>query len=155
MVLKITRATTLEEALSVSPRVAEVLLKHGLHCIGCSVAYWETLEQGALAHGMGAEDIDRMLEELNALEGPVSGGGSGGAEGAVKTLDLRALPPPERHRRIFEMWDSLSPGETLRIINDHDPKPLRYQFEAEFKGEFAWDYELGGPDDWIVRIRRV
>jgi DUF438 domain-containing protein len=48
----------------------------------------------------------------------------------IVELDLRPLPPPQRHQKIFATWDSLKPGEALRIINDHDPKPLRYQFEA-------------------------
>jgi uncharacterized protein (DUF2249 family) len=39
--------------------------------------------------------------------------------------------PFARHELIFENWNALKPGETLKIINDHDPKPLRYQFEAE------------------------
>ena len=46
-------------------------------------------------------------------------------------LDLRELIPFERHEKIFEMWNSLKQGETLRIINDHEPRPLYYQFEAE------------------------
>jgi len=51
----------------------------------------------------------------------------------VETLDLRPLPPVERHKKIFQKWEALQPGEVLRIINDHDPKPLYYQFEAEQK----------------------
>ena len=46
-------------------------------------------------------------------------------------------------------------GETLKITNDHDPKPLRYQFEAEYKGQFEWEYEQSGPKDWIVNIKRT
>ena len=70
-------------------------------------------------------------------------------------LDLRPLPPFERHDRIFEAWDSLKPGQSLRIINDHDPKPLHYQFEAEQKGKFVWTYEERGPKDWKVKITRL
>jgi uncharacterized protein (DUF2249 family) len=43
----------------------------------------------------------------------------------------------------------------MKIINDHDPKPLRYQFEAEQSGKFAWEYEQQGPVDWIVNIKRT
>lgn len=61
-------------------------------------------------------------------------------ESAIKEeaveLDLRSMPPFERHAKIFQAWESLKPGQTLRIINDHDPKPLRYQFEAEQKGKY-------------------
>ena len=70
-------------------------------------------------------------------------------------LDLRELPPPERHKQIFELWDALNPGETLKIINDHDPKPLRYQFEAEYKDQYEWVFDEEGPKDWVFRITRI
>ena len=70
-------------------------------------------------------------------------------------LDLRKITPFERHGLIFEKWEALKPGETLRIINDHDPKPLRYQFEAEYQGQFEWRYEQSGPVDWMVTIKRT
>lgn len=70
------------------------------------------------------------------------------------TLDLRAIPPFQRHHKIFEMWDGLKEGGSMKIINDHDPKPLRYQFEAEYKNQYAWKYEQEGPKDWMVVISR-
>ena len=73
----------------------------------------------------------------------------------VETLDLRPLPPVERHKMIFQKWEALQPGEVLWIINDHDPKPLYYQFEAEEKGKFEWQYEQQGPVDWIFNIKRT
>jgi hypothetical protein len=74
---------------------------------------------------------------------------------AVVELDLRPLPPFERHDKIFATWEGLRPGQVLRIINDHDPKPLRYQFEAEHKGKYEWEYEQQGPQDWMVRIKKI
>ena len=41
------------------------------------------------------------------------------------------------------------------LVNDHDPKPLYYQFAAEHEGEFSWGYLEEGPDVWRVRIGRV
>lgn len=73
----------------------------------------------------------------------------------VQTLDLRPLPPFQRHERIFQVWDGLGVGQAMRIINDHDPKPLHYQFEAEYTGQYGWEYEQQGPVDWIVRITRT
>jgi len=70
-------------------------------------------------------------------------------------LDLRSIMPFERHDLIFQKWDSLKSGETLQITNDHDPKPLRYQFDAEYKNQFTWEYVQKGPKDWIVRIKRT
>ncbi|MBM2825173.1 MAG: hypothetical protein HW402_837 [Dehalococcoidales bacterium] len=76
-------------------------------------------------------------------------------EKEVVALDLRPLPAFERHDRIFEMWDALAPGQTLRITNDHDPKPLHYQFEAEYKGLYEWEYEQKGPKDWVVKLKKI
>ena len=73
----------------------------------------------------------------------------------IETLDLRPMPPFERHEKIFQKWNALSSGETLRIINDHDPKPLHYQFEAEYKGQYEWEDEQGGPKDWVVKISKI
>jgi uncharacterized protein len=73
----------------------------------------------------------------------------------VIEVDLRSLPPFQRHDLIFKTWDSLKPGQTLKLINDHDPKPLRYQFEAEYKDQHTWDYELTGPVDWAVKIKKL
>jgi len=69
-------------------------------------------------------------------------------------LDLRQIPPSQRHTLIFDEWDALKPGETLKIINDHDPKPLHYQFEAEYTSQYEWEYDLQGPADWVVRITK-
>ena len=73
----------------------------------------------------------------------------------IKNLDLRELIPFERHEKIFENWDALKEGEVLRIINDHEPKPLYYMFQAEHKGEFEWNYEKQGPKDWIFSIKKI
>ncbi len=73
----------------------------------------------------------------------------------VVTMDLRGLPVLERHPRVFDAWEGMEPEETLRIINDHDPKALRYQFEGEFKDLFDWQYAAQGPDGWVVNIRKL
>lgn len=74
---------------------------------------------------------------------------------AIKTIvDVREIAPRERHPLIFGTFDQLSPGEALMLINDHDPKPLFYQFQAESTGKFTWDYLENGPEVWRVRIGR-
>ena len=70
------------------------------------------------------------------------------------TLDVREIPPRDRHPRIFETFETLNAGEAFDLVNDHDPKPLRYQFEAEHNGRFTWDYLDQGPEVWRVRIGR-
>jgi uncharacterized protein (DUF2249 family) len=52
------------------------------------------------------------------------------------------------------MAGALTVGETFTIINDHDPKPLHYQLEAEYPGQFSWTYLEQGPDVWRVQLAR-
>jgi uncharacterized protein (DUF2249 family) len=40
------------------------------------------------------------------------------------------------------------------IVNDHDPRPLKYQFAAERPDLFDWTYVAEGPEVWRVRIDR-
>jgi uncharacterized protein (DUF2249 family) len=70
-------------------------------------------------------------------------------------LDVRCLPPARRHTTIFDTYRDLAPGAGFVLVNDHDPKPLRYQFEAEHAGEYTWDYLQDGPEVWRVRIGRA
>ena len=72
-----------------------------------------------------------------------------------ENLDVRQLVPMQRHSTIFSTWQSLVPGKSFVLINDHDPKPLYYQFDAEHKGQFSWDYLESGPETWRVRIGKT
>lgn len=72
-----------------------------------------------------------------------------------ENLDVRQLIPMQRHSTIFSTWQNLGPGKSFVLINDHDPKPLYYQFDAEHKGKFTWDYIESGPDTWRVRIGKT
>lgn len=69
-------------------------------------------------------------------------------------LDIRIVPPPEKHPAIFRIFDSLEPGEAFTLINDHDPFPLRRQFEATRPDQFQWTYVEQGPTVWRVRIEK-
>ncbi|HEU4700681.1 MAG TPA: DUF2249 domain-containing protein [Gemmatimonadales bacterium] len=69
-------------------------------------------------------------------------------------IDVRRIPPRERHPSIFAAFDALQPGEALVIVNDHDPRPLRYQLMMERTEQFEWIYEAEGPEVWQVRIER-
>jgi len=57
-------------------------------------------------------------------------------------LDVRDLPPKERHPKIMETFEAMDAGETLELINDHDPKPLFYEMQAEIDAFDADGYEL-------------
>lgn len=58
---KITKKTKFSEIMK-NERAAEVLMGKGMHCFGCPMAMHETLEQGAEAHGINA---DELVKEIN------------------------------------------------------------------------------------------
>lgn len=74
---------------------------------------------------------------------------------AKTTVDVRRTPPAKRHPLIFQTFESLKPGESFILVNDHDPKPLYYQFRFERDGQFTWDYLEQGPVAWRVRIGKM
>ncbi len=68
------------------------------------------------------------------------------------TLDIREIAPRDRHAVIFARFDELPAGESLELINDHDPKPLHGQFQIRSANAFSWDYLEAGPNVWRVQI---
>ena len=73
----------------------------------------------------------------------------------TETLDVRTLPHgPRRLEKIIGTWNALQAGDVLKIINDHDPKPLSHHFATHQPGKYQWEYEQEGPDEWIVNITR-
>jgi uncharacterized protein (DUF2249 family) len=73
---------------------------------------------------------------------------------ATTELDVRTIIPRERHPLIFRTFEALQPGEGFVLVNDHDPKPLYYQFQAEVGPRVDWEYLQQGPETWRVRIGR-
>lgn len=71
------------------------------------------------------------------------------------TLDVRQVPPPQRHPLIFQTFEALQPGEAFVLVNDHDPRPLYYQFRFEREGQFTWEYLEEGPEVWRVRVGKT
>ncbi|MGB9965420.1 DUF2249 domain-containing protein [Halobacterium sp. CBA1126] len=75
----------------------------------------------------------------------------------AKTLDLRDVPPPERHPKIHDAFDELDSGEALELVNDHEPKPLFYEMQAEvdsFDAD-AYEVEQRGPDEFVAKLPKA
>ena len=62
MAAKITENTTIYEALEINPNAGEILMRYGMHCLGCALAHGETVGEAASVHG---SDLEKLLEELN------------------------------------------------------------------------------------------
>jgi len=69
-------------------------------------------------------------------------------------LDLRQIAPPQRHSLIFSTFEALQPGQSLELVNDHDPMPLHAQFQMRSPGQFSWNYLEQGPQVWRVEIAK-
>lgn len=74
---------------------------------------------------------------------------------SMETIDVRTIPPRERHPLIFQTFDALKPGEAFVLVNDHEPKPLYYQFLHEREGQFEWTALESGPEIWQVQITKT
>jgi len=55
--------TNISELVAAFPLAEEVLTEFGLHCSGCGVNKYETLEKGAAAHGLRVEPIVAALSQ--------------------------------------------------------------------------------------------
>lgn len=60
---KITRDTNIIEAVQAHPEIIEVFGQYGLGCIGCMASQFESIGEGASAHGL---DVDALIEDINA-----------------------------------------------------------------------------------------
>jgi uncharacterized protein (DUF2249 family) len=70
-------------------------------------------------------------------------------------LDVRGLPKPDKHPAIFAAYDHLSVGAAFVLVNNHDPKHLRNEFEADYAESYGWEYLESGPQVWRIRISKL
>lgn len=127
---------TLNALVARAPETLPVLQRFGLDtCCGGAL----TLAVAAQHHNL---NLSTLLTALWEAVGQ-------------RVIDVRTVVPRERHPLIFSTFEALGAGESFTLVNDHDPKPLFYQFSAEYPGIFEWTYEEQGPELWKVRIDRV
>ena len=62
---KITKDMLFSEILEKYPQVGDVIMGAGLHCLGCSGAAFESVEQGCKMHGFDDEKIAKLVEDMN------------------------------------------------------------------------------------------
>ena len=69
-------------------------------------------------------------------------------------IDVRDLPPQKRHPTIHDAFGDLDSGEALTLVNDHDPKPLFYEFQAEVDDFDADGYTVDrvADDEFIATL---
>jgi uncharacterized protein (DUF2249 family) len=70
-------------------------------------------------------------------------------------LDVRSLPKPQKHPAIFRAYAALAAGESLVLVNDHDPRHLRDEFEVEYPGGHGWEYVARDRGAWRIRVTKL
>ncbi|MEZ4812703.1 MAG: DUF1858 domain-containing protein [Caldisericia bacterium] len=60
---KITGEMTLGDVIKNWPETAEVFFQFGLHCIGCHISAFESVKDGAAAHGVNPDELVKALNE--------------------------------------------------------------------------------------------
>lgn len=62
--MTITKDMKIEEVVNQYPETMVVFMKHGLHCVGCHVSAFESIEEGAMVHGI---NVDALVTDLNQV----------------------------------------------------------------------------------------
>ena len=62
---KITKDMSIMSIIEMNPNAVAVFQKHGLGCIGCMAAHYETVEEGARAHGLNAELLPKNVDNTD------------------------------------------------------------------------------------------
>ena len=65
--MKITKETNIAKLLNEFPETAGVFEEYNLHCVGCMAASFDSIEHGAVLHGISPEEIDNLVEDLNLV----------------------------------------------------------------------------------------
>lgn len=71
------------------------------------------------------------------------------------TIDVREIPKPQRHPKIFGLFDGLDVGDAVILINDHDPRHLHDEFEERIPGGYEWEYLVRERRDYRIRIGKT
>ncbi len=145
--------TIFEKFDSLQPGEAFVLLNdhdpvplyHQLMATRGEVFSWQYIRKGPY-------EFRILITKKPAEKSAAQANGNGSED--VNVIDVPSLEPRLKHPTIFRKFDDLRPGEKLTIHNDHDPKPLFYQLQAEHGDIFTWKYLEEGPAMWRILIEK-
>lgn len=72
----------------------------------------------------------------------------------INVLDVRSLPHGQKHPRVFQEFDRLSPGEAFVLVSDHEPRGLLAELAAKRSRAYEWNVIEMGPDVFRIEIER-
>lgn len=69
-------------------------------------------------------------------------------------INVPEIEPRLKHLTIFQTFDSIKPGESFIIHNNHDPRPVYFQLQQMRGDIFTWEYLEQGPEWWDIRVTK-
>jgi CRP-like cAMP-binding protein len=70
-------------------------------------------------------------------------------------LDLRSTPTWERHGVVCRAFSGLRDDDSLRVIYEYEPRPLRRRFETTYAPGYVWSQRRLASERWDVCIRKL
>lgn len=145
MVDQITRTMTIGEVVEQHPEIVDTLQSFGVHCIGCGVSYWETLEEGLMGHGMSAEEIETVVTKLNEVK---STGGTPNVTLGTKNDHEATLTLTDKAAQKLKVLMSEQAGVTGLRIQVVPGGCSGYQYAFDFE-------EKAAPEDHVIEQNGV
>ncbi len=62
MATTVTKDMTIGTLLTIDSNLAPILMRAGMHCLGCPSSQMETIEEAAMVHGI---DADTLVQQIN------------------------------------------------------------------------------------------
>ena len=125
----ITGEETIGEMIREHPKAAGVMLRYGLHCVGCHVNQYESVKQGALGHGMPEETFNQLIKELN--------------ETLNKKIEELELTDSARQMISRYAQEDDKTGWGLKVLVKKGPESFQYDMAFE---------ETPGDDDQVFEF---
>ena len=64
--MEITKQTTIGDVLAYDQGIAYVVMRSGMHCVGCPSSIGESLEQACMVHGLDGDQVLQSITEYLA-----------------------------------------------------------------------------------------
>ena len=61
---KVSKDMLIGQLLQIDANIAPILMRAGMHCLGCPSSQMESLEEAAMVHGL---DVDVLVNQINNL----------------------------------------------------------------------------------------
>ena len=65
--MKINEDMLINDILAIDPKIADILMNKGMHCVHCIAAAGESLREACYVHGMSDAALEELTAQLNDI----------------------------------------------------------------------------------------